>query len=120
MGRGDTICLTSWHACEEQVHCSLLHRVGIILLKTVFAVGVIAQTSLGSEVSAEEHGAIFGLALYASRVVCAVVGTHHKGFAQIVFCASKDVEVVFIGFGVGKHAGNRTFFGLGVACFHIV
>ena len=90
------------------------------MLKTVFAVGVIAQTSLRGEVSTEEHSAIFGLALYASRVVCAVVGAHHKGFAQIVFCACKDVEVVFIGVGVGKHVGNRAFFGLGVACSHIV
>ena len=81
MGGSDTVSLTTWHTCEEQVHLALLHSVGVILLKTVFAVGVIAQASLGGEVSAEEHGAIFGLALYASRVVCTVVGAHHEGLS---------------------------------------
>ena len=74
---------------------------------------MIAEAYFGCEPTSQCIATPFALALHAARMIGAVIGAEHQGFAREIARSGEQVEVFAIHFGVGQHIGYGSPLGLG-------
>ena len=113
MSCGNTVCLTARLTSQEQTHPTILYRISIVLLVSIFTVGMVAHAQFRSQIASPEHCTVFPFRLYTARMINTLVGTQHQCFADIVFLPGYNVKIVLVGFRVSKHGINRPTLSLG-------
>ena len=120
MSRGNAVGIVARLSRQEKTHTPALYRISIVLLESVLTVGMIAHAQLRGEIATAQHHTILTLRLYASRAVHTMIGAQHQRLADVVFLARNNIEIVSIGLRISQHGIDRTAFGLGNACPHLV